>query len=377
MYIKSALVLCLLAVSGALASAGVKGTNWSSQETLRATKTHEELPKIQQLEQEKIEAPKRIEQQQHQERLEQQQQQQQQREDESEVQTSRIEQQQVIEQQPLRIEQARQDVAEPEPYSFGYSNENSARSESGDARGVVRGFYRINGPEGSRLVEYIADENGFRANINTNEFGTESRSPANVELHSSQPLAKDLALEASRTSERLAGTKSSGWIEQATQRIELPERKLPALPLPAAPVAPVAVVRQEPIKGEPERKIEQVQVQQHLLEQHEEQREAPIKGELRTGKTLQPAAAPRPAASFESASAHRESAVKGLAPTKTAAAASWKGQPAIKSSPLRSVLTPVHTYRRLSAAVAPAGGISFYNLPSHDDGDFDLPSYLH
>ena len=92
-----------------------------------------------------------------------------------------------IKQQPL--------VAEPEPYAFDYSVEGSSRRESGDTKGVVRGQYTLQAADGSaRVVDYVADQNGFRATVSTNEFGTESRSPAGVEVRSSQPEAQDISL---------------------------------------------------------------------------------------------------------------------------------------------------------------------------------------
>lgn len=88
--------------------------------------------------------------------------------------------------------------AEAEPYSFSYESEHSARSESGDTKGTVRGFYRLSGPDGSkRIVDYIADHQGFRANIRTNEFGTDSKSPSSVVFQSSQPSQEELARAAS------------------------------------------------------------------------------------------------------------------------------------------------------------------------------------
>lgn len=86
-------------------------------------------------------------------------------------------------------------IAETEPYAFDYSVEGSSRRESGDTKGVVRGQYTLSSPDGSRrIVDYIADRDGFRASVNTNEFGTESRAPANVNLRSSQPAAEDISL---------------------------------------------------------------------------------------------------------------------------------------------------------------------------------------
>lgn len=86
-------------------------------------------------------------------------------------------------------------IGEAEPYAFSYNIDGSSRSESGDTKGVVRGQYTLSGPDGSnRVVEYIADQNGFRASVNTNEFGTEAKSPASIALRTSQPLAEEITL---------------------------------------------------------------------------------------------------------------------------------------------------------------------------------------
>ena len=67
---------------------------------------------------------------------------------------------------------------EPRPYSFSYeavddqTGANSKREESSDGR-TVRGSYSYIDPDGVfRVVEYTADENGFNANVRTNEPGT-------------------------------------------------------------------------------------------------------------------------------------------------------------------------------------------------------------
>lgn len=82
-----------------------------------------------------------------------------------------------------------------EPYAFDYSIEGSSRRESGDVNGVVRGQYTLQGADGSsRIVDYVADANGFRAQVNTNEAGTESKGAAGVQVKSSQPEAQDISL---------------------------------------------------------------------------------------------------------------------------------------------------------------------------------------
>ncbi|XP_015903812.2 adult-specific rigid cuticular protein 15.5 [Parasteatoda tepidariorum] len=79
----------------------------------------------------------------------------------------------------------------PKPYSFSYSAPlddgvgQSSRSETADGSGRVQGSYSLNNDEGHyRVVDYVADENGFRASIRTNEPGTESKNPADVTIES-------------------------------------------------------------------------------------------------------------------------------------------------------------------------------------------------
>lgn len=50
----------------------------------------------------------------------------------------------------------------------------------------------------SRTVHYTADENGYRAEIQTNEIGTESKSPADVKLTSSAITGEEAAHQPSR-----------------------------------------------------------------------------------------------------------------------------------------------------------------------------------
>jgi len=91
--------------------------------------------------------------------------------------------------------------AEPiAPYSFGYvadaTDGRSSRQETSDGSGVVRGSYELSSADGiKRIVNYIADKDGFRAQVQTNEPGTESKSPAFVQFDSSQPPAEEIALK--------------------------------------------------------------------------------------------------------------------------------------------------------------------------------------
>lgn len=110
-------------------------------------------------------------------------------------------------------------IPETEPYAFDYSVEGSSRRESGDTKGVVRGQYTLQNPDGSRrVVDYIADRDGFRATVNTNEFGTESKAPANVNLRSSQPSAEDISLRLEGKTKEFFVPRTN--IEQAPIRAE-------------------------------------------------------------------------------------------------------------------------------------------------------------
>lgn len=89
-------------------------------------------------------------------------------------------------------------LAKPIPYSFSYSADSlggrTGHSESGDGNGRVQGFYTILGADGrERRVEYIADEQGYRATIQTNEVGTKSDSAANAEYIVSAPTDGQMA----------------------------------------------------------------------------------------------------------------------------------------------------------------------------------------
>lgn len=80
----------------------------------------------------------------------------------------------------------------PSPYAFSYDAQledgSSSRTESADANGKVVGSYSLATADGrKRIIKYEADQDGFRADVDTNEFGTKSDSPANVKFYSSAP----------------------------------------------------------------------------------------------------------------------------------------------------------------------------------------------
>lgn len=68
-------------------------------------------------------------------------------------------------------------------YAFGYNEDHTTggtfRRESGDAHGNKVGSYGLRDADGRlRIVNYVADALGFRANIQTNEPGVEPKDPA-------------------------------------------------------------------------------------------------------------------------------------------------------------------------------------------------------
>ncbi|XP_055939639.1 cuticle protein 10.9-like [Argiope bruennichi] len=80
----------------------------------------------------------------------------------------------------------------PKPYAFSYNAPlddgvgQSSRTETADGSGRVQGSYTLNNDEGHfRVVEYVADQDGFRAVVRTNEPGTDNKNPADVVIESS------------------------------------------------------------------------------------------------------------------------------------------------------------------------------------------------
>lgn len=53
-----------------------------------------------------------------------------------------------------------------------------SRQEQGDDSGIVQGSYTVNADGYSRLVEYVADADGFRATVTSNEPGVKNSAPA-------------------------------------------------------------------------------------------------------------------------------------------------------------------------------------------------------
>ncbi|KAF8783009.1 cuticle protein 10.9-like [Argiope bruennichi] len=107
----------------------------------------------------------------------------------------------------------------PQPYQFGYdSNDeygNTAyRKESGDSNGRVQGSYGYKDAQGiERVVEYVADEHGYRAQVKTNEPGTENKSPADIELYAN-PIAVNWVPQPQRYQAAPAGGAAAAYKPQ-------------------------------------------------------------------------------------------------------------------------------------------------------------------
>lgn len=122
--------------------------------------------------------------------------------------------------QPLPVQPLDPADETPKPYSFAFeatddqTGANSKREESSDGR-TTRGSYSYIDADGVfRVVEYTADENGFNANIRTNEPGTSGASaeipdPANtvwaVEPPPPAVAARYATAEAARTARAQTG----------------------------------------------------------------------------------------------------------------------------------------------------------------------------
>lgn len=83
-------------------------------------------------------------------------------------------------------------------YHFGYNEEHATggtfRRESGDALGTKVGSYGLRDGDGrTRIVNYVADAAGFRANIQTNEPGVEPKDPAATLINKAVAVAGEFS----------------------------------------------------------------------------------------------------------------------------------------------------------------------------------------
>lgn len=122
-------------------------------------------------------------------------------------------------------------------YSFGYDEAGatggSFRHEKSDALGNRIGSYGLTGADGRvRVVNYVADANGYRATVQTNEPGTEPRDTANVAMNKGAPIA--VAAPAP------VAVAAPAPVPVAAAPVAYPAAAHPAYLPAAAPVAPVA-----------------------------------------------------------------------------------------------------------------------------------------
>lgn len=105
---------------------------------------------------------------------------------------TRLQQVSAVGQQQVQYEQR--------PYEYGYqlddTNGSHGHKEVRDESGRVEGEYSINLGDGRvRVVKYVADENGYRADVSTDELGTESKNPNDVWIGSTAISGFDAALK--------------------------------------------------------------------------------------------------------------------------------------------------------------------------------------
>lgn len=104
----------------------------------------------------------------------------------------------------------------PQPFDFGYNvqdefGNNQFRQEKGDESGSVQGSYGYTDAYGVfRKVHYVADQNGFRADVKSNEPGMKQENPADVQLSIETPPQGVQSATSSRSGTYIASVQSSG-----------------------------------------------------------------------------------------------------------------------------------------------------------------------
>ncbi|KAK8771027.1 hypothetical protein V5799_025728, partial [Amblyomma americanum] len=121
----------------------------------------------------------------------------------------------------------------PAPYSFVYGSSakdgSHGREETRDEHGTVRGSYRIALADGRmRLVKYVADKDGFRAGISTNEQGTESASSSGVVVHSEALPGPDAARAEARKARARSAARAAASRPAAAASYNVERRVAPA-----------------------------------------------------------------------------------------------------------------------------------------------------
>ncbi|GFY72856.1 cuticle protein 14 isoform b, partial [Trichonephila inaurata madagascariensis] len=84
-------------------------------------------------------------------------------------------------------------------YNFGYNEDHTSggsfRREAGDAYGNVAGSYGLRDADGRiRIVNYIANDDGFKADIKTNEPGVEPKDTADATFNKAESIVVQSAV---------------------------------------------------------------------------------------------------------------------------------------------------------------------------------------
>lgn len=133
-------------------------------------------------------------------------------------------QQQFEQQSEQYVEQQQEYGAAPlgqaEPFAFDFKTEDNSgngqyRREESDKDGVVRGSYGYTDANGIyRHVEYVADHNGFRANIKSNEPGLIGETqPASIQ-YAGGPVASPAAQANNQRYTAPAAADNGDWSSQ-------------------------------------------------------------------------------------------------------------------------------------------------------------------
>ncbi|XP_065289981.1 uncharacterized protein [Dermacentor albipictus] len=132
-------------------------------------------------------------------------------------------------------------VYPPHPYEFGYDikdefGNTQYRHETSDAHNNKRGSYGYTDANGiSRQVDYVADANGFRAHIRTNEPGTASSAPAGA-VYDSKPVTVSAGVIRSQRGDLLVKASSHEWTPVAGRAVFVSQVKPhPAIISPTIP----------------------------------------------------------------------------------------------------------------------------------------------
>lgn len=143
-----------------------------------------------------------------------------------------IQEQQYEQQNEQYVEQQQVEGAAPpglaEPFAFDFKTQDNSgngqyRKEESDKNGVVRGSYGYTDASGIyRHVEYVADQNGFRANIKSNEPGLIGETqPASIRLDGGAAPATSQRVSASPNNNNNDGGDWTAASSSSNERADL------------------------------------------------------------------------------------------------------------------------------------------------------------